>query len=208
MSEQKLDLIQFTAYIPAEPRTGPSQIVRCKGRDADLRSGRPYYVPDCLFAYAIPEHAARTTDAAKDLSTIDRSRTEPAKQLHVHPIGHRDGANMTALANKVHDGPMFLSLLQVFDSQTGGLVSPQSASQEKSQQGTVTFAFHSCLVRTLPQRTGLLIGQPVSHPHAILLQTLHTPNPGSQIGAEQTAICGLVGQPPNGTQPKVYGPGS
>src|SRR5580698_10485929 len=91
------------------------------------------------------------------------------------------------------------SLLQVFDSQTGGLVSPQSASQEKSQQGTITFAFHPCVVRTLPQRTGLLIGQPVSHPHAILLQTLHTPNPGSQIGAEQTAICGLVGQPPNGT---------
>ena len=48
------------------------------------------------------------------------------------------------------------SLLQVFDSQTGGLVSPQSASQEKSQQGTVTFAFHPCLVRALPQRTGLL----------------------------------------------------
>jgi hypothetical protein len=48
---------------------------------------------------------------------------------------------MTPFTDEVHDGPMFLSLLQVFDSQTGGLVSPQSASQEKSQQGTVTFSF-------------------------------------------------------------------
>src|SRR6202041_789654 len=52
MSEQKLDLIQFAARIPTEPRTGPSQIVRCKGRNADPRSGRPYYVPYGLFADA------------------------------------------------------------------------------------------------------------------------------------------------------------
>jgi hypothetical protein len=48
---------------------------------------------------------------------------------------------MTALANKIDDGPVFLSLLQVFDTQTGSLVPPQSASQEKSQQGN----HHVCL---------------------------------------------------------------
>src|SRR6202167_1121358 len=151
MSKQKLDLIQFTAIIPTEPRTGPSQIVRGKGRNTDLRSGRPHYVPYGLFADAIPEDAARTADTAKDLSAIDRGRTEPVKQLYVHPVGHRNGANMTTLANKIDDGPVFLPLLQVFNTQTGILVSPQSASQEKSQQGTITFAFHAGMVRTLPQ---------------------------------------------------------
>jgi hypothetical protein len=36
---------------------------------------------------------------------------------------------MTGLAHKIDDGPMVFSLLQVFDSQAGGLMSPQSASQ-------------------------------------------------------------------------------
>jgi len=39
---------------------------------------------------------------------------------------------MTALANKINYGPVLLSLLQIFDTQTGRLVSPQSAGQEKS----------------------------------------------------------------------------
>jgi hypothetical protein len=113
---------------------------------------------------------------------------------------------MTALANKIDDGPMFFSLLHVFDSQIGGLVSPQSAGHEKSQQGTVALALHLCIVRTLPQRASLFIRQPVSHPHAILLQSLHASNPRGQIGTEQSTICGLVGQPPNSAQPKVDSP--
>jgi hypothetical protein len=207
MAEQKLDLIQFTARIPAKACTRSAKIVWRKSRNTDLRSGRPYHMPDRLFADAIPEHSTRAADTAKNLPTIDGSRTEPGKQLHVHPIGHRDRANMTALANKIHDGPVVFSLLQVFDSQIGGLVSSQPAGQEKSQQGTVAFAFHSCMVRTLPQRASLLIRQPVSHPHAILLQTLHAPNPRGQIGTEQPAICGLVGQAPHGAQPKIDGGG-
>src|ERR1700758_2059325 len=115
---------------------------------------------------------------------------------------------MTGLANEGHDGPMFLSLLQVLHFQIRGLVPSQSASQEKGQQGTVTFALYSCIIRTLPQRARLFSRQPVSHAHALLLQALRTPNPTSQIGAEQTASCGLVGQPPNRAQPEVDGPGS
>ena len=148
--KQKLNLIQLAARTPTEPRTGSSQIVRCKGGNADFRSGRPNYVPYGLFADSFPEHATRTADPAKDLTTIDGSRTQPANQLPVDPIRHRDRANMTALANKIHDGPVFLSLLQVFDSEIHGLVSSQSAGQQKSQQGTVTFAFHPCIVRALP----------------------------------------------------------
>jgi hypothetical protein len=71
MAEQKLDLIQFTACVPAEPSTGSAQIVRCKGRDTDFRSGRPYHMPYCLFADAIPEHATCSADTAKHLPTID-----------------------------------------------------------------------------------------------------------------------------------------
>jgi hypothetical protein len=141
MAEQKLDLIQFTACVPAEPSTGSAQIVRCKGRDTDFRSGRPYHMPYCLFADAIPEHATCSADTAKHLPTIDGWWTEPAVQLRIHPVGHRDRANMPAFANKIDDGPMVFSLLQIFDSEIGGLVSPQSARQEKSQQGTVTFPF-------------------------------------------------------------------
>jgi len=163
-------------------------------------------VPYRLFADALPKHSTCAADTAKDLTPIDGGGAEPAKQLSMHPVGHWDRA-YDRLANEVHDGPMVFSLLQVFHFQIRCLVSPQSAREEKRQQGAVTFPLHLGVIRTLLQRASLLSREPVSHSDAILLQTLHPPNPGGQIGAEQTTICGLVGQPPNCAQPKVDGPG-
>jgi len=79
MTEQKLDLIQFTARIPAKARTRSAEIVWRKARDSDLRSRKPYHMPDRLLTDAIPEYSTRAANTAKDLSTIDRSRTEPGK---------------------------------------------------------------------------------------------------------------------------------
>jgi hypothetical protein len=128
MAKQELDLIQFAASIPTEPGTGSSQIVWCKGQDANFRSGRLHHVPNSLFADAVSENAARSADTPKHLSTIDRGGAEPAQKLRVHPIRHRNRSNMTSLTDKVHDGPMFLSLLQILDSETGSLMASQPTS--------------------------------------------------------------------------------
>jgi hypothetical protein len=58
---------------------------------------------------------------------------------------------MTCLANEVHDGPVLLPLLQVFGSQIYGLVTPQSARHQKSQQGSVALSLQLFNVGTLPQ---------------------------------------------------------
>jgi hypothetical protein len=114
---------------------------------------------------------------------------------------------MTALANKIDDGPVFLSLLQVFDTQTAASCRLNPQARRRASRATITFAFHACMVRTLPQRASLFIRQPVSHSHTVLFQALHAPNSCGQIGTEQSTICGLVSQAPNGAQPKVDGPG-
>jgi len=113
---------------------------------------------------------------------------------------------MPGFANEVHDGPMFLSLLQVFGSQFRGLVSPQSASQQKGQDGPVTFALHPSRVGSLPKRAGLLSRKSVSQANTILLHASYAPNSGGQIGAEQATIGGLISQPPNSAETKIDGP--
>jgi hypothetical protein len=123
MAKKKLDLIQFAARIPTEPCAGSSQVVRCKGRDTDCRGGRPYYMPYSLFADALPEHAPRAADPAKDLPAIDGSRMQPAEQLRMYPVRHRDRANVSALADEIDDGPVVFSLLQVLNPQGYGFVS-------------------------------------------------------------------------------------
>jgi hypothetical protein len=87
MAEQKLDLIQFTARVPAKACTRSAKIVWRKGRNAHLRSGRPYHMPDRLFADAVPEHSTRAADTAKDLPTIDCRICRGIRRL-LNP-GHR-----------------------------------------------------------------------------------------------------------------------
>lgn len=130
MSEQKLNLIQFAARVAAKTCTGATEIVRCEGWHPDLQSRGANHVPDRFFTDPLPQHSSRPADTAEDSSTVDRRRTDPVQQLRVYPVRHRDRANMASFANKVHDGPLILSLLQVFHTQMGGLVAPQTAGQQ------------------------------------------------------------------------------
>jgi len=49
-------------------------------------------------------------------------------QFLLNPIWHWDGAYMPALANKVGNDPVLLSLLDIFNSQRGQFGAPKTAS--------------------------------------------------------------------------------
>jgi hypothetical protein len=89
-------------------------------------------VPDGFLTDTIAQHTTCAADTPKDPSAINRSGAEPIQKFDVNPIGHRDCPDMTSFANKIHNGPVFLSLLQILDSETGGLMASQPAREEKS----------------------------------------------------------------------------
>lgn len=110
---------------------------------------------------------------------------------------------MTSLADEVHDRPVLLSLLEILGSKRHSFVSSQAAGQHESEQGSIAFSSDQVCIRCLPQRTGLLCGEPVAQPDTVLLQAFHPPDSGGEIRTEQTAISGLERQPANRTKTEI-----
>ena len=54
------------------------------------------------------------------------------------------------------------------------------------------------MIGCLPKSVALLRGQPIAEAHSQLLHALNAAN--SQIGAEETAVGGLVCEPAHGTE--------
>jgi hypothetical protein len=87
---------------------------------------------------------------------------------------------------------VFLSLLQMREVQISQLPPSQAAAKQHCENRAVSFAFEGVGIRRLPESTRLLSREPVSKPHAQLLDALHPTNAGREFGAEQTGICRLV----------------
>ena len=92
------------------------------------------------------------------------------------------------------------SLLQVGEGQLNGFMAPQPASQQHSQKSAVPFALQSLRIGRLPEGFALFDRQPVAQTHSEFLNAFHSPNTGGEIGTEETAIGGFVGEPPNGSK--------
>jgi len=96
--------------------------------------------------------------------------------------------------------PVLFSLLQVGEVQLHGFMTPQTAGEQHSQKGTVSFALQSLGIGTLPEGFALFGRQPVAQSHSEFLDALNSPNTGGEIRTQQTAIGGLVCQPPHGPE--------
>jgi hypothetical protein len=81
----------------------------------------------------------------------------------------------------------------------------QSACKQDGDNGPVTLAFKRMWVRRVPESTTLVSCEPVSEPHTQLLDALHTPNAGSQFGAEQASVGSFVRETPNSSESFING---
>jgi hypothetical protein len=57
-----------------------------------------------------------------------------------NPVWNWDGAYVAALANKIGDDPVLLSLLDIFNSQRRQFSAPQAASQENGERSVISLA--------------------------------------------------------------------
>ena len=95
---------------------------------------------------------------------------------------------------------MLFSLLKVREVQLNGFMPPQAAREQQCEQCSVTFSFQSLMIGGLPKCLALLRSQPIAEAHSQFLHPFDTANTSRQIGAEQTAVGGLVCQPAHGTE--------
>jgi hypothetical protein len=112
---------------------------------------------------------------------------------------------MAALANKVCDNPVFLPLLDVFNSQSSQLGPPQTTAQQNRERGVIALSPKTCTVHGSQKALALLRRKPISNRYAQSLGTFYSANSSSQIRTEETAISSLVSQPSDGGQTKVDG---
>ena len=74
-------------------------------------------VPDELLRHLFTPNLAGATHAAEEATTGDSSGFHPVVQEIPHPIGDRDGPNVTSLPAQVDDCPMPFALLEVINCQ-------------------------------------------------------------------------------------------
>jgi hypothetical protein len=64
------------------------------------------------------------------------------------------------------------------------------------------------MIGCLPKSLALLRGQPIAEAHSQLLHALNPASTSRQIGAEETAVGGLVCKPAHGTETMAEGWGA
>ena len=75
-----------------------------------------------------------------------------------------------ALANKIGDNPMLLSLLDIFNSQRRQFGAPQTASQENGERSVVSLASKTANVYRPKKTLALLRGKPTACSPAALMR--------------------------------------
>jgi hypothetical protein len=100
---------------------------------------------------------------------------------------------------------MFLTLFQMFESESNGFVAAQTASKQQGKKRAISFALELLAVRRLPERQALLNSQPLTQAHTEIPRAFDAANPSGEIGAQQTRVGCLIGEAPNGTKAQIDG---
>ena len=95
---------------------------------------------------------------------------------------------MSCLALQIDNGPVFLPLFKMFDSEGNGFVTPKTAGKQQRKKRAISLALELFAVRGLPEREALLNSQPVAQADAQIPDPFDTANPSCEIGAKQTGV--------------------
>ena len=131
MPQEELDLFQFPAGRPAEPRTRPAEVVWREVADARLCGEFLNDVPCKLLGDALSPRLTGATDATKNASRFDFCSFYPPPEFAMDPVWNWDRPDVTAFAAQVYDRPMSLALLEMINGQLGYFVTPQATRKQE-----------------------------------------------------------------------------
>ena len=115
---------------------------------------------------------------------------------------------MSCFTCQIDNGPVFLPLFQMFESQTNFFVPAQTAGKQQRQQRTISLALQVFIVWGLPECKALLHGKPVAETDSEVSHAFYSANPSGQIGAQEARVRCLIGEAPDSAQAKVDSPGA
>lgn len=200
VAKQELYLFQFASRRVAQPRAGPSQVVRRQLFDGGFRGELTDDVSDDFLGYALTPKPPGSIHATKQPAGGNSRVLQPNVENRFDPVRHRHRPHVTCLSHEIDNGPMLFSLLQVGEIQLHSFMPPQTASEQHSQKGTVPFALQSLGIGTLPEGFALFGRQPVSQSYSEFLDAFHSPDTGGEIRAQETTVGGFVSEPPYGPE--------
>ena len=150
MTEQELNLFQFSSGGVAEPGTGAAHVVRSQLLQSDPFRRILHDMPDSFLGHAFAQDPAHLRHPTEDLLSVDPCGVQPDAQFFHYTAGYWNRADVSCLALQIDNGPMFLPLFQMFDPEINGFVATQTAGKQQSKKCTVSFALEPFRVRGLP----------------------------------------------------------
>jgi hypothetical protein len=142
-------------------------------------------------------------NASENLTVRDLGDRQPVIDRLLHPIEHRNRADVSSFPDEVNYGPMVLPTLDVVQRQIDEFSSAEPTAQENRQDGSISFTLHAVQGRKLPKGASLIHCQPIPKPHGELFCSFHPTDAGSESRAQEPRIQRLVGKPSDGRQPYI-----
>ena len=198
MTQQELDLLQLTTARVAQLRAGSAQVMRRNSLQPRFLAAGLDDVPDDILRDTFAPDPACPGDRPEYPALRNTSLGCPVIQRGFHPGWNRDSADMSPLADQVHDRPVALSHLHVVHVQASQLRSAQAATEQHGQHGVITLG-PKAVASSMPENLrALLDHQPVAGAKPELLHAFHAADPSGQFRAQQPRVGGLVRQPAHG----------
>src|SRR6266851_1999556 len=161
--------------------------MRSESGEAEFLPVLFYNVSDDPFRHAVAPMFACSTEASKQPSGRNVGRGDPLVDGRFDPAGHRYGSNVSAFADEIHYGPMFLPLLQLRELQIDQFASPESAAKQCGENCPVPFTFERVRVRCLPETASFVGREPISKPYTQLLRPFHPSDAGGKLWLSKPA---------------------
>ena len=155
MSQKELDLFQLSSRSVAEAGAGAAQVVRRQFLQSNPFCRILHDVPDGFLGHAFTQDPPHLRHSTEDLTSVDTRSIQPDSQLFHYPAGDRNRANVSCLALQIDNGPVFLPLFKMFDSEANGFVAPQAAGKQQRKKRAISLALELFAVRGLPEREAL-----------------------------------------------------
>ncbi len=146
VSQQELNLLQFTTGLMAKTGTRPTEVVRCEGRNPTVLCFLFHDAPNDLGSKSSTPNPASLIDRTKERACCNPGGRHPAVNSSFHPIRHRNSSYVGALADKIGYDPVLLPLLYIFNAQRSQFRPAQPATQQNRQCGIVSLASKTCAV--------------------------------------------------------------
>lgn len=118
MSQEELNLLNLAAVTVTQLRTHSPQVVRRNMEEACSFTASLDHVPNDILRNASAPKLSRAGHSPKDSPFTYASRCDPPIQRGFGPLRNGHGADVAALAEQVHDGPVTLADLNLVEPQT------------------------------------------------------------------------------------------